>query len=72
MVQKYPQVLINAKVAYTSIYNNVIGNFNRNSSLIEPNQEMSFELTLDGTISKSQNQIIKVGTIDLTISEGDL
>ncbi len=59
---------IEVSLIYNSLYNNVAGYFNKERETITINNNMRFELNLSGTITNAENNIIRVGSIDLLIS----
>ena len=67
-VSNYSYKDIEVSLIYNSSYNNVGGYFNKERETIRKNNNMRFELNLSGTITNADNDIIKVGTIDLLIS----
>lgn len=59
---------IEVSLVYNSLLNNVEGYFNSTREIIKKNNNMRFELNLSGTITNIENNIIKVGSIDLLVS----
>ena len=59
-------VKINLK--YTSINENIDGNFDISETTIKCNENVKSKLILDGELSPSNNNYIKVGSIKLVIS----
>ena len=59
---------IEVSLVYNSSYSNVEGSFNKARETILRNNNTRFELNLSGTITNSENNIIRVGSIDLLIS----
>ncbi len=59
---------IEVSLVYNSSYSNVEGSFNKAKETILRNNNMRFELNLSGTITNAENNIIRVGSIDLLIS----
>ncbi len=59
---------IEVSLVYNSSYSNVEGSFNKTRETILRNNNMRFELNLSGTITNAENNIIRVGSIDLLIS----
>lgn len=59
---------IKIQLNYKKINENIIGNFNMSDATIYSGVSMDFKLTLDGELSPSNTDYIKVGTIELNIS----
>ena len=59
---------VNINLKYTSINENIDGNFDISETTIESNRNVKSKLILDGELSPSNNSYIKVGTINLKIS----
>lgn len=59
---------VNINLKYTSINENIDGNFDISETTIESNGNVKSKLILDGELSPSNNSYIKVGTINLIIS----
>lgn len=59
---------INVKLGYTMINKDITGRFEIDNAKITPGSNETFKLNLDGKLSSSNTDYIKVGTIELNIS----